>query len=160
MDSQSRRPTRVPLLTALHKALLISWDRQHYHWTVDDWKHVTWSDESRFQLYRTDARVRQDNATPHASRVATKWLQEHSSDFRHFHWPPNSPEMNIIEDIRDALLHAVEKRSPPPRAPMDLLTALEDSWCEFPPVYLQTPVESIPCRFASLLRARGGPTRY
>ncbi|GBM27645.1 hypothetical protein AVEN_49951-1 [Araneus ventricosus] len=53
-----RRPTRVPLLTALHKALLLSWARQHYHWTVDDWKHVTWSDESRFQLYRTDTRVR------------------------------------------------------------------------------------------------------
>ncbi|GBN40018.1 hypothetical protein AVEN_250885-1 [Araneus ventricosus] len=57
-------------------------------------------------------------------------------------------EMNIIEDIRDALLHAVEKRSPPPRTPMDLLTALQDSWCEFPPGYLQTPVESIPRRFA------------
>ncbi|GBL93018.1 hypothetical protein AVEN_54651-1 [Araneus ventricosus] len=35
----------------------------------------------------------QDNAILHASRVATKWLQEHSSDFRHFHWPPKSPEM-------------------------------------------------------------------
>ncbi|GBM38086.1 hypothetical protein AVEN_40964-1 [Araneus ventricosus] len=51
----------------------------------------------------------QDNATPHASKVATKWLQEHSSDFKHFHWPPKYLEMNIIEDIRDALLHAVEK---------------------------------------------------
>ncbi|GBM66565.1 hypothetical protein AVEN_251980-1 [Araneus ventricosus] len=72
----------------------------------------------------------QDNAIPHASRVATKWLQEHSSDFRHFHWPPKSPEMNIIEDIRDGLVHAVEKRSPPHRTPMDLLTALQDSWGE------------------------------
>ncbi|GBL73727.1 hypothetical protein AVEN_230712-1 [Araneus ventricosus] len=136
MGSQRRRPTRVPLLTALHKILLLSWARQHYHWTVDDWKHVTWSDESRFQLYRTDAL------------------------YEHFHWPPKSPEMNIIVDIRDALLHAVEKRSPSPRTPMDLLTALQDSWCEFPPGYLQTPVESMPRRFASLLRARGGPTRY
>ncbi|GBL68789.1 hypothetical protein AVEN_96262-1 [Araneus ventricosus] len=101
-----------------------------------------------------------DNATPHASRVTIKWLQEHSSDFRHFHWPPKSPEMNIMEDIRDAFLHAVEKRSPPPRTPVDLLTALQDSWCQFPPGYLQTSVESTPCRFASLLRARGGPTRY
>ncbi|GBL93805.1 hypothetical protein AVEN_153583-1 [Araneus ventricosus] len=57
MGSQSRRPTRVPLLTALHKALLLSWVRQHYHWTVDDWKHVTWSDESCFQLYRMDTCV-------------------------------------------------------------------------------------------------------
>ncbi|GBL60801.1 hypothetical protein AVEN_70676-1 [Araneus ventricosus] len=103
---------------------------------------------------------RQGNATPHASRFATMWLQEHSSDFRHFRWPPKSPEINIIGDIRDALLHAVEKRSPLPRTPMDLLTALQDSWCEFSRGYLQTPVESMTRRFASLLRVRGGPTRY
>ncbi|GBM86690.1 hypothetical protein AVEN_29835-1 [Araneus ventricosus] len=112
-------------------------------------------------IARTGAgQFQQDSATPHASRVATKWLQKHSSDFRHFHWPPKSPEMNIIGDIRDALLHAVEKRSPPPRTTMALLTALQDSLCEFPPGYRQTPIESMPRRFASLLRARGGPTRY
>ncbi|GBM74799.1 hypothetical protein AVEN_38726-1 [Araneus ventricosus] len=102
----------------------------------------------------------QDNATPHASRVATKWLQEHSSDFKHFHWPSKSPEMNIIEDIRGALLHAVEKRYTPPRTPVDLLTALQDSWCEKPPGCLQTLVETTPPRVAAFLRARGGPTRY
>ncbi|GBM69581.1 hypothetical protein AVEN_261647-1 [Araneus ventricosus] len=100
----------------------------------------------------------QDNATPHASRVATKWLQEHSSDFRHFHWLPKSPEMNIIEDIRDALLHAVENRSPPPRTPMDLWTVLKDERCELPPRYLQTLVESMPHRVAALLCVRRGPT--
>ncbi|GBO34445.1 hypothetical protein AVEN_188085-1 [Araneus ventricosus] len=70
-----------------------------------------------------------DYATPHASRAATKWLQEHSSDFRHFHWSPKSPDMNIIEDIWDAFLHAVEKRSPPLCTSMDLLAALQYSWC-------------------------------
>ncbi|GBM93836.1 hypothetical protein AVEN_193924-1 [Araneus ventricosus] len=136
MVSQSRRPTRVPLLTARHKALLLSRARQHYHWTVDDWKHVVWSDESRFQLYRTDARVR-------TLPLATK-----------------SPEMNIIEDIRDALLHSVENRSPPLRSPMDLWTVLKDEWCELPPRYLQTLVESMPHRVAALLCVRGCPTRY
>ncbi|GBM77565.1 hypothetical protein AVEN_13314-1 [Araneus ventricosus] len=102
----------------------------------------------------------QDNETPHASRVATKWLQEHSYDLRHFYRPSKSSEMNIIEDIWDFLLHAVEKRSPPPPTPMDLLTALQDSWCEFLPGYLQTLFESMPRRFVSLLRARVGLTRY
>ncbi|GBL76858.1 hypothetical protein AVEN_12548-1 [Araneus ventricosus] len=101
-----------------------------------------------------------DNATPHELRVATKWLQEHSSDFRHYHWPPKSPEMNIIEDIGDALLHAVENRSPPPRTPKDLWTVLKDEWCELPPRYLQTLVESMPHRIAALLCVRGDPTRY
>ncbi|GBM07887.1 hypothetical protein AVEN_96502-1 [Araneus ventricosus] len=72
----------------------------------------------------------------------------------------NPRDENIIEDIRDALLHSVENRSPPPRTSMDLLTALQDSWCEFPPGCLQTLVESMPHRFASLLRAHGGPIRY
>ncbi|GBN32895.1 hypothetical protein AVEN_215142-1 [Araneus ventricosus] len=41
----------------------------------------------------------QDSVTPHTPRVATKWLQEHSSDFRHFHCPPKFSDMNIIEPI-------------------------------------------------------------
>ncbi|GBM99738.1 hypothetical protein AVEN_237665-1 [Araneus ventricosus] len=77
---------------------------------------------------------------------------------RHIHWPPKSPEMNIIEDIWDALLHAVEKRSPPPRTPMDLLTALKDSWCQLPSEYFKTLVESMPRHIPALLRARGGLT--
>ncbi|GBL85625.1 hypothetical protein AVEN_193094-1 [Araneus ventricosus] len=99
----------------------------------------------------------QVNAILRASRVAAKWLQEHSSEFRHFYWPPKSSDMNIIEDIWDALLHEKEKRSPPPSTHMDLLAALQDSWCEVPPGYLQTLVESMPHRFASFLRAHGGP---
>ncbi|GBN53017.1 hypothetical protein AVEN_156431-1 [Araneus ventricosus] len=86
----------------------------------------------------------QDIATPHTSRVATKWFQEHSSDCRHVHCPPKSPEMNIIEPgfiIRVALQCAVQKRSPPPGTPIDLRTALQDSWCEKPPGYLQTLVD-------------------
>ncbi|GFV38939.1 DDE_3 domain-containing protein [Trichonephila clavipes] len=47
--------------------------------------------------------------------------------FRHFRWPPNSPEMNITEYIWDALQRAVQKRSPPPLTPTDLWTALQDS---------------------------------
>ncbi|GBM30475.1 hypothetical protein AVEN_237700-1 [Araneus ventricosus] len=136
MGSQSRRPTRIPLLTARNKALLLFWARQHYHFAVDDWKHVTWSDESRLNCI---------------GRMHV---------FEHFHWPPKSPEMNVIEDIRDALLHAVENRSPPPRIPMDLWTVLKDEWCELPPRYLQTLVESMPRSVAALLCVRGGPTRY
>ncbi|GBM67022.1 hypothetical protein AVEN_47193-1 [Araneus ventricosus] len=67
--------------------------------------------------------------------------------------------MNIIEDIRDALLHAVENRSPPPRTPMDLWTVLKDEWCELPPRYLQTLVESMLHRVAALLCVRGDSTR-
>ncbi|GFX58994.1 uncharacterized protein TNCV_3814281 [Trichonephila clavipes] len=55
---QSQRLIRVSLLTERHTALCLAWARQHIHWTVDDWKHVAWSDESHFQLNLADGRVR------------------------------------------------------------------------------------------------------
>ncbi|GBN23172.1 hypothetical protein AVEN_217544-1 [Araneus ventricosus] len=68
--------------------------------------------------------------------------------------------MNIIEPIWVALQCAVQKKSPPPGTPRDLRTALQDSWCEKPPGYLQTLVDTMPRRVASFLCARVGPKRY
>ncbi|GFU13830.1 hypothetical protein TNCV_940211 [Trichonephila clavipes] len=50
MGFWSHRPSRVPLLTAQHKALRLAWARQYRHWTADDWKHVAWSKQPRSQL--------------------------------------------------------------------------------------------------------------
>ncbi|GBO00589.1 hypothetical protein AVEN_233557-1 [Araneus ventricosus] len=102
----------------------------------------------------------QDSATPHTSRVAIKCLQEHSSDFKYFHYSSKSPDMNIIEPIWVALQCAVQKRSPLPGTPMDLRIALQNSWCEKPLRYFQTLVDIMPRRIASLLCARVGPKRY
>ncbi|GFY15892.1 transposable element tcb2 transposase [Trichonephila clavipes] len=99
-----------------------------------------------------------DYATPHTFRIATQWLREHSSKFRHFRWPPKFPDMNIIDDIWDALQRSVQKRSPPPLTSTDLWTALQDSWCQLPPALLQTLIESMPRHVVALLRARGGST--
>ncbi|GFW13900.1 hypothetical protein TNCV_4700351 [Trichonephila clavipes] len=44
MGLRSRRPTRVSLLTAQHKALRLAWASQPRHWTIDDWNHVAWYD--------------------------------------------------------------------------------------------------------------------
>ncbi|GFU51394.1 transposable element Tcb2 transposase [Trichonephila clavipes] len=69
-----------------------------------------------------------DSRTMRHPRIDTEWLQEHSSEFRHFCWPPKSPDMNIIEYIWDALQRAVQKRSPSPLIYTDLWTTLQDSW--------------------------------
>ncbi|GFV73340.1 transposable element Tcb2 transposase [Trichonephila clavipes] len=54
----SRKPSRVPLLTQRHKTPSLTWTRQHRLWSLNDWKNAVWSDESCFQLYRADTRVR------------------------------------------------------------------------------------------------------
>ncbi|GFV70371.1 HTH_Tnp_Tc3_2 domain-containing protein [Trichonephila clavipes] len=40
------RPTRVPLLNARHRFARLAWARERRDWSVEDWKRVTWSDES------------------------------------------------------------------------------------------------------------------
>ncbi len=42
----SRRPHRVPLLSAENRKLRLQFTRAHQNWTIKDWKNVAWSDES------------------------------------------------------------------------------------------------------------------
>ncbi len=58
MDSSSRRPHRVPLLSAKNRTRRIQFTQTHQNWTIEDWKNVAWSDESRFRLQHSDGRVR------------------------------------------------------------------------------------------------------
>ncbi len=55
MGSSSRRPHRVPLLSAKNRKRRLQFTQ---NWTIEDWKNVAWSDESRFLLRRSDCRVR------------------------------------------------------------------------------------------------------
>ena len=65
MGYNSRRPHRVPLLSAKNRKLRffwqpsgLQWAQAHQNWTVEDWKNVAWSNESRFLLRHTDVRIR------------------------------------------------------------------------------------------------------
>ncbi len=50
MDYSSRRPHRVPLMSAKNRKQRIQFTQDHQNWTIEDWKNVAWSDESRFLL--------------------------------------------------------------------------------------------------------------
>ncbi len=52
----SRRTHRVPLLSAKNRTWRIQFTQAHQNWTIEDWKNVAWSDESRFLLH-SDGRV-------------------------------------------------------------------------------------------------------
>ncbi len=58
MGSSSRRPHQVPLLSANNRKRRIQFAEAHQNWTIEDWKNVARSDESRFLLRHSDGRVR------------------------------------------------------------------------------------------------------
>ncbi|GBL89575.1 Transposable element Tc1 transposase [Araneus ventricosus] len=57
----STRPTCVPLLTKRHCQLSLQCAREHRDWTMDEWKRVAWSDESRFLIHHVDGHVKVRN---------------------------------------------------------------------------------------------------
>ncbi len=58
MGYSSRRPHRVPLLSAKNRKRRLQFAQAHQNWTIEDWKNVAWSDESWFLLLHSDDRVR------------------------------------------------------------------------------------------------------
>ncbi len=51
MGYSSRRPYRVLLLSAKNRKRRLQFAQAHQNWTIEDWKNVGWSDESRFLLW-------------------------------------------------------------------------------------------------------------
>ncbi len=58
MGYSSRRPHRVPLLSAKNRKRRLQFAQTHQSWTTEDWKNVAWSFEFRFLLQHSDVRVR------------------------------------------------------------------------------------------------------
>ncbi len=58
MGYSSRRPHWVPLLSAKNRKRRLQFAKAHQNWTIENWKNVAWSDESRFLLRHSDGRVR------------------------------------------------------------------------------------------------------
>ncbi len=58
MGYSSRRPHRVPLLSAKNRKRRPQFAQAHQNWTIKDWKSIAWTDESRFLLRHSDDRVR------------------------------------------------------------------------------------------------------
>ncbi len=67
MDSSSRRPHRVPLLSDKNSTRRIQFTQTHQNWTIEDWKNVAWSDESWFLLLR------------HSDDWVRIWCKEHET---------------------------------------------------------------------------------
>lgn len=57
-ELSSRRPAKKPLLTREHRVQRLNFARLHQNWTVNDWKQVLFSDETRVSLKAPDGRER------------------------------------------------------------------------------------------------------
>ena len=52
-----RCAARKPLLRPLNKRKRLTWAREHENWSIDQWKEVLWTDESKFEIFGSRRRV-------------------------------------------------------------------------------------------------------
>ncbi|KFM60109.1 Transposable element Tc1 transposase, partial [Stegodyphus mimosarum] len=76
--------------------------------------------------YGPDFLFMDDNARPHRANLVDEFLE--SEDIKRIPWPPNSPDLNPIENLWDCLGRAIARIHPPPRDVNALKTALLEEW--------------------------------
>ncbi|GBN05102.1 hypothetical protein AVEN_125477-1 [Araneus ventricosus] len=84
------------------------------------------------------------------------WFDEHSHTLLHLDWPPNSSDLNPIENLWDMLEQRAKRRNQRHRNLVDLRDQILSEWLKLDATYLQNLVDSLPNR----IKSRGGVTRY
>jgi len=114
-------------------------------------------DAGLFQIYHSDSVFVQDNAPCHKSKSTMKYLEKKNicllSD-----WPPQSPDINIIENLWSILKSKVDKRSP--KSTSELLKAIEEELYSIPDSVIINLYDSISRRLQSVLNSNGADTKY
>ena len=114
-----------------------------------------WMDQSEIRGYII---VQEDNAPIHTCKLAKQWRE--SVDMETLTWPPNSPDLNPIEQVWYLIKTTIQKMNPRPMTVPSLKEAIKKAWNEFDVNILNRLVESMPDRIAAVIEAKGGNTKY
>lgn len=98
----------------------------------------------------------QDGARPHTAKSTIKWFDE--NNVKTFDWPPNSPDLNPIENLWRIMKREVMKIKP--RSKLQLKEVLQEVWKKITPEMCQKLIYSMPDRIKAVIKANGGPTKY
>ena len=100
----------------------------------------------------------QDGASAHTAvstklmllrELRTQWIRD---------WPPNSADLNPIENVWALLKGALRGRTY--ETIDELIEAAKKAWSEIPQRHIQRCVGSMHCRLRACVRARGWHIRY
>lgn len=100
----------------------------------------------------------QDNDPKHNSNVARDFYDEKGIQI--LPWPPQSPDMNIIENVWDHLDKLIRQRNPLPKNIEELWDALQEEWHKIDVEYITHLYEGMPRRISALIAAKGSYTKY
>ncbi|KAE9192277.1 hypothetical protein PF005_g18520 [Phytophthora fragariae] len=167
-------------LTAAHKAARMEWAKEHI--LNPDEKKFNLDGPDGFKYYWRDMRqpaqsfvrrqngggsvmvwgghivLKQDNASIHASRETTSFLQE--MEVNTMAWPARSPDRNPILNVWSVMAARVYAHGRQYRTVGDLEKAIMAAWASIEQEYLCKLVESMPRRCLAVIKQKGGLTKY
>lgn len=105
----SRRPAKKPLISARNRVARLEFARRHLNWTVDEWKKVLFSDETRYKIFNSDGmkRVRRPINTRFNPKYVTPTVKHGKGSvflWGCFSWNGVGP-LNFINDIMDRFVY-------------------------------------------------------
>lgn len=228
------RSKKKPALSKKNVQARLKFAKKHRDWTIDDWKKVIWSDESKFNRYQSDGKqycwkrpgeslqrrhiketvkhgggnvmawgcftwwklgplvkidgimkkedylsilqthltsfvnvcayqsaeltFQQDGDPKHTAKVVKEWLTTQS--FKLMEWPPQSPDLNPIENLWSIVKRRLGQYDTPPTNLDMLWQRINYEWKQIPHDILHNLVESMPRRILSVIKNKGLWTKY
>ena len=118
----------------------------------------------------TPREFQQDNARPHTAKITRDWFKPLAEKYGLclMQWPPNSPDMNLIEHLWTHLKRELHRRYPdtvtlqgsPEFIKATLRERLYEVWWDIGTEVLNSLVESMPERVKALYKAGGWYTEF
>ncbi len=97
-----------------------------------------------------------DNAPIHTAGLVQRYLSRCGVTV--MKWPPQSPDLNPIENLWFILDHILKERSP--SNDDELFDVLSEGWKTIQSELLQKFIASMPQRMALVIQSNGMPIRY
>lgn len=231
---KAKEKVAKPMLSATNIRKRLAFAKAHKHWTVEDWKRVIFSDETKINRFQSDGRswtwfrdgeslqarhVKQtvkhgggnimlwgcmgpkgpgvvyevvgrmnqeqykqilsgplmmslqkflvdqsnivfqhDNDPKHTAKSVKKWLQD--NEFTVLEWPPQSPDLNPIENLWAIVKRRLNQYPTPPSGMNELWERASDVFVSITAEDCRKLYESMPRRMAAVIRAKGRWTKY
>lgn len=133
---------------------------------MDRWKYVKVIEAGLLPTYThygyriEDVHFIQDNNPKHTTGFLKDWMK--IKGIRVVNWPPQSPDINILENGWAELVKRINRRDPQPRTLDELWEMLGEEWTSnsFNNYVLRSLYPSFPDRIQALLDSNGKHTMY